>query len=101
MATSTAEPRSLPATQGDGHKHKKNALSDGQGRLAWILLAPTLIVILVVAGIPVAMSIREAFFQTNSGVDPTTGMIQGGETFVGLENFTNIFAGGNPVVGSS
>ena len=100
MATSTAEPRSLPATQGDGHKHKKNALSDGQGRLAWILLAPTLIVILVVAGIPVAMSIREAFFQTNSGVDPTTGMIQGGETFVGLENFTNIFAGGNPVVGS-
>ena len=45
MATATAEPRSLPATEGDGHKHKKNALSDGQGRLAWILLAPTLIVI--------------------------------------------------------
>jgi hypothetical protein len=50
MATATAEPRSVPATEGDGHKHKKNALSDGQGRLAWILLAPTLIVILVVAG---------------------------------------------------
>ena len=49
MATATAEPRSVPATEGDGHKHKKNALSDGQGRLAWILLAPTLIVIAVVA----------------------------------------------------
>ena len=100
MATATAEPRSLPATEGDGHKHKKNALSDGQGRLAWILLAPTLIVIVVVAGIPVAMSVREAFFQSNTGVDPNTGLIAGGETFVGLQNFTNIFAGQNPVVGS-
>ncbi len=100
MATATAEPRSLPATEGDGHKHKKNALSDGQGRLAWILLAPTLIVIAVVAGIPVVMSIREAFFQTNTGVDPTTGLIAGGETFVGLQNFTNIFAGQNPVPGN-
>jgi ABC-type sugar transport system permease subunit len=100
MATATAEPRSVPATTGDGHKHKKNALSDGQGRLAWILLAPTLIIIFVVAGIPVVMSIREAFYQTNSGVDPTTGMVQGGEQFVGLKNFTDIFAGQNPVVGS-
>ena len=74
--------------QGDGHKHKKNALSDGQGRLAWMLLAPTLLVIIVVAGIPVIMSIRESFFQTNTGVDPTTGLIAGGEKFVGLQNFT-------------
>ena len=100
MATATAEPRSLPATTGDGHKHKKNALSDGQGRLAWILLAPTLLIILVVAGIPVAMSIREAFFQGNTGVDPNTGMIAGGETFVGLQNFTDVFSGANPVTAS-
>jgi len=100
MATATAEPRSAPATEGDGHKHKKNALSDGQGRLAWILLAPTLVVIFVVAGIPVAMSIRESFYQANSGVDPTTGMIAAGDKFVGLQNFTNIFKGENPVVGS-
>jgi ABC-type sugar transport system permease subunit len=100
MATATAEPRSVPTTEGDGHKHKKNALSDGQGRLAWILLAPTLLVIIVVAGIPVALSIREAFFQTNTGVDPNTGMIAGGEIFVGLQNFTDIFTGQNPVVGN-
>jgi multiple sugar transport system permease protein len=100
MATATAEPRSLPATEGDGHKHKKNALSDGQGRLAWLLLAPTLLVILVVAGIPVAMSIRESFYQTNSGVDPTTGLIAAGDKFVGLQNFTDIFKGQNPVTGS-
>jgi ABC-type sugar transport system permease subunit len=100
MATATAEPRSVPTTEGDGHKHKKNALSDGQGRLAWILLAPTLLVIIVVAGIPVALSIREAFFQTNTGVDPNTGMIAGGEIFVGLQNFTDIFTGQNPVAGN-
>jgi ABC-type sugar transport system permease subunit len=100
MATATAEKQGLPGTTGDGHKRKKNALSDGQGRLAWILLAPTLLVIIVVAGIPVAMSIRESFFQTNSGVDPTTGKIAAGETFVGLLNFTNIFAGENQVIGS-
>jgi ABC-type sugar transport system permease subunit len=99
MATATAEPRSVPAT-GDGHKHKKNALSDGQGRLAWILLAPTLIVIAVVAGIPVIMSIRESFFQTNTGVDPNTGLIAGGETFVGLQNFTNIFTSQDLVLGN-
>jgi ABC-type sugar transport system permease subunit len=100
MATATAEPRSVPATQGDGHKHKKNALSDGQGRLAWILLAPTLIVILVVAGIPVIMSLRESLFLTNTGVDPNTGLIAGGEKFVGLGNYTNIFKGGDIVQGS-
>ncbi len=100
MATATAEARNVPAVTADGHKHKKNALSDGQGRLAWMLLAPTLLVIIAVAGIPVLMSIRESFFQTNAGVDPNTGLIQGGETFVGLKNFTDIFRGANPVEGT-
>jgi len=100
MATATAEPRSVSATEGDGHKHKKNALSDGQGRLAWILLAPTLIIIAVVAGIPVILSIWESLHLTNSGVDPTTGLVAGGDKFVGLQNFTDIFAGANPVTGS-
>ena len=100
MATATAEPRSATAVQGDGHKHKKNALSDGQGRLAYILLAPTLLIILVVAGIPVIMSIRESFYQLNNGVDPVTGLVAGGEKFVGLGNFTAIFKGTDQVTGS-
>jgi ABC-type sugar transport system permease subunit len=99
MATATAEAPVRPPSS-DGRKRKKNALSDGQGRLAWILLAPTLLVIIVVAGIPVLMSIRESFFQTNSGVDPTTGLVAGGERFSGLENFTAIFSGQDTVSGS-
>src|SRR4051794_21480099 len=99
MATATAQAVARSAT-GDGHKHKKNALSDGQGRLAWMLLAPTLIVIIVVAGIPVLMSVREAFYRTNSGVDPNTGLIAGGEAFTGLKNFAAVFTGQDAVSGS-
>src|SRR3954454_9590987 len=99
MATATAVKSSRSGSP-DGHKHKKNALSDGQGRLAWMLLAPTLLVITVVAGIPVLLSFREAFFQTNSGVDPNTGLVAGGDVFVGLQNFTNIFTGQDTVTGS-
>ena len=100
MATATVENRPGSGVAGDGHKHKKNALSDGQGRLAWILLAPTLLIIIVVAGIPVLLSIRESLFQANSGVDPNTGLIAQGESFVGLQNFTDIFAGQNTVIGT-
>ena len=100
MANTATAVKKSPEVQGDGHKHKKNALSDGQGRLAMILLAPSLLVILVVAGIPVIMSIRESFFRVNDQPDPTTGIITQGEQFVGLQNFTDVFAGGNPVIGN-
>jgi ABC-type sugar transport system permease subunit len=100
MATTTAPARSASAGAGDGRKHKKNALSDGQSRLAWMLLAPTLLVIVVVAGIPVLVAIRESFFTANSGVDPNTGLIARGDQFVGLRNFTNIFAGQDLVTAS-
>lgn len=99
MATATAV-RNNPAPVSSGGKRKKNALSDGQGRLAWMLLTPTLLVIVLVAGIPVLLSIRESFFQTNTGVDPTTGLVAGGDTFTGLKNFTNIFNAQDPVRGS-
>jgi ABC-type sugar transport system permease subunit len=100
MATATVEKQPRSGVPDDGHKHKKNALSDGQGRLAWLLMAPTLLVIIVVAGIPVLLSIRESFFSANSGVDPNTGLIAQGETFVGLQNYTDVFGGQNTVIGS-
>ena len=86
-----------PATGPETKKPKKNALSDGQGRLAGILLSPTMLVIVVTVGFPIALSIREALFNKATTVDPTTGMIPQGESFVGLENFTNIFASLNVV----
>jgi len=100
MATTTAVGKTPVAVPDDGHKHKKNALSDGQGRLAWLLLAPTLLIILVMAGIPVGMSIRESFFANTSKPDPNTGLIKQGESFVGFQNFSQIFKGQNQVQGS-
>ena len=100
MATATAVSKSSVAAGNDGHKHKKNPFSDGQGRLAWMLLAPTMVVIFVMAGIPVVMSIRQSLFADNSGVDPTTGLVAQGESFVGLKNYLAIFTSGDAVTGS-
>ncbi len=99
MATATAISKSSVATGGTGQK-KKNAFSDGQGRLAWMLLAPTLLVIFVMAGIPVIMSIRQSLFADNNGVDPTTGLVAQGESFVGFQNYAAIFNGSDTVNGS-
>jgi len=100
MATATAVGKTSVATPDDGHKHKKNALSDGQGRLAWILLSPTLLIIFVLAGIPVIMSVRESFYANVNTPDPTTGLVKQGESFVGWDNFAAIFKGQNQVEGS-
>jgi multiple sugar transport system permease protein len=94
MAVTTAERTAPPAT-----KRKKNAFSDGQGALAAMLLAPTLLVMFLVTGIPIVMSITESFFRANGGVDPNTGLVNTGTAFVGIQNFTDIFAHPTLVVG--
>ena len=94
MAVTTAERTAPPAT-----KRKKNAFSDGQGTLAAMLLAPTLLVMFLVTGIPIVMSVIESFFRANGGVDPNTGLVHTGTAFVGLQNFTDIFAHPTLVVG--
>lgn len=80
-------------------KRKKNPLSDGQDALASLLVSPTLLVIAVVVGFPILFSLRESLFRGASGVDPNTGMVRAGETFVGLQNFTDIFTNPQTVVG--
>ncbi len=95
MAVTTAEHNTAPATT----KRKKNAFSDGQGALAAMLLAPTLLVMFLVTGIPIVMSITESFFRANGGVDPNTGLVNTGTSFVGFRNFTDIFAHPTLVVG--
>ncbi len=78
---------------------KKNLLSDGQNLLGALLVSPTLLVIAVVVGFPILFSVRESFFRSNSGeVDPNTGMVLSGETFVGLQNFTDVFTNPQTIV---
>ncbi len=86
MAVTTAERAATPT------KRRKNAFSDGQGTLAAILLSPTLLVMFIVTGIPIVMSVTESFFRKNDGIDPVTGAVKSGTDFVGIQNFTDIFA---------
>lgn len=74
-------------------KRKKNALSDGQGALAAMLISPTMLVIGLVVGIPILMSIYQSFFLKSTLPDPKTGIISKNEHFVGLDNFTNALTG--------
>lgn len=87
-AATTIAGNTPPVTE----KRKKNLLSDGQGTLAGFLISPTMLVILFVVGIPILLSLRESVFRKFTTPDPTTGMIPEGESFVGLQNFTDIFA---------
>jgi multiple sugar transport system permease protein len=65
----------------------------GVGRLAVLLLSPTFIVLGLVVGYPLLDSLRLSFYQRNEGIDPNTGLIQQGNTFVGLKNFADLFTG--------
>lgn len=65
---------------------------EGTGRLAALLLSPTLIVLALVIVYPIFSALRESLY-TEGGVDPATGFIEEGSRFVGLQNYTDIFSG--------
>lgn len=63
-----------------------------QGRLAGILLSPTMGVLLIVIGYPILAAIYQSMFVQGQGVD-ADGFVQEGEQFVGLANYAAIFTG--------
>ncbi|WP_156755290.1 carbohydrate ABC transporter permease [Actinokineospora pegani] len=65
----------------------------GAGRLAAALVTPTMLVLALVVAYPVLAAFRLAFYQKKDGIDPETGLLEQGETFVGLENFTDMLVG--------
>jgi multiple sugar transport system permease protein len=64
---------------------------EGQGRLAAIMLSPTMLVLLLVIGLPILAGIRQSFY-TSGGID-ASGFAVEGDQFVGLDNYTAIFSG--------
>ncbi|WP_238165968.1 carbohydrate ABC transporter permease [Kribbella caucasensis] len=65
---------------------------EGTGKLAAILLSPTMLVLGLVVLFPIISALRESLYQPG-GVDPETGFVTEGDTFVGLDNYTAIFTG--------
>ncbi|EPH15327.1 hypothetical protein HMPREF1484_00960 [Dermabacter sp. HFH0086] len=69
----------------------RSDISKGEGRLAYLLLLPTLVLLAVVVGFPLVLSVWQSFFVANGGIDPETGFIQQGDTFVGFKNYMDAF----------
>lgn len=87
VAEKTKGPPEQPSgTSGDRRKQ-------GVGRLAVLLVSPTFLVLALVVGYPVLAAFRLSFYRANEEPDPETGLIQEGETFVGLDNFVDMFVG--------
>ncbi|MGV9246611.1 carbohydrate ABC transporter permease [Streptomyces sp. NPDC003710] len=64
--------------------------SAGSGRMAALLVSPTLLVLTVVVLYPTIMALRESLYGAK-GLDPKTGFIRTTEPFVGLRNYADIF----------
>ncbi|MEV6053524.1 sugar ABC transporter permease [Streptomyces sp. NPDC052107] len=60
------------------------------GRMAALLVSPTLLVLTIVVLYPTVMALRESLYGPK-GLDPRTGFISGTEPFVGLKNYADIF----------
>jgi multiple sugar transport system permease protein len=66
--------------------------SAGVGRLAALLVSPSLLVLGLVIGYPIVSALRLSFLKSTEGIDPNTGLITRTNAF-SLENYTNIFKG--------
>ena len=62
-----------------------------EGGFAYLLLAPTLLLLALVVGFPLVLSVWQAFHRSGDGIDPDTGLIIAGDPFVGLQNFAEAF----------
>jgi multiple sugar transport system permease protein len=62
------------------------------GRLAALLLSPTILILALVIGYPIVSALRISFVKTTEGIDPSTGLITRTTAF-SLENYTSIFKG--------
>src|SRR6185437_11557161 len=65
---------------------KRNKIKTGEGRLALLLVAPTVILLALVVGYPVVKGIYQSF-QSEPGLDPATGFFSTTTHWVGLANY--------------
>jgi multiple sugar transport system permease protein len=76
-----------PPESGKARRH-----DEGTGKLAALLLSPTLLVLGLVVAFPIVSALRTSLYKPG-GVDPETGFVNEGDVYVGLGNYTAIFTG--------
>lgn len=93
MSTSTpARPRtSVPGDKPPGSR-KPGGRTSGEGRMAAMLLSPTLLVLALVIAYPLISALHQSLFRESSGLDEN-GFVAQDETFVGLGNYADLFVG--------
>jgi multiple sugar transport system permease protein len=82
-----------PAVEPDRAARTRRGRTAGIGRLAALLVSPTMLVLGLVVAYPIIAAVRLAFYQRNDGIDQETGLLETGERFVGLDNFADMFRG--------
>lgn len=71
---------------------RTTSFNEGTGKLAAILLSPTLLVLALVVVYPIISALRESLYTSGTELDES-GFVKEGATFVGLDNYTAIFSG--------
>lgn len=89
--TATAPVAERPAKEPKQPKRPQR-FNEGTGRLAALLLSPTLLVLGLVVLFPIISALRESLFTSGTKLDEN-GFIVKGSTFVGLDNYLDIFKG--------
>src|SRR5699024_2461772 len=86
MTTAVARPT---ATGG----RRSTKVGGDHGRMAYLLLLPTLILLALVVGFPLVLSAWQSLMQSGQGIDPATRLVIKGDTFVGLDNYVDAVTG--------
>ncbi|GAB2569710.1 carbohydrate ABC transporter permease [Kribbella endophytica] len=81
----------LPA-EPKGKVKRQTTFDEGTGKLAALLLSPTLLVLALVVVYPIISALRESLYTSGQKVD-ADGFVIEGSSFVGLDNYTAIFSG--------
>ncbi|GAB2452827.1 multiple sugar transport system permease protein [Conyzicola lurida] len=90
MTSSTTAP---PAAKPQPPRRRKEDRAPREGGMAALLLSPTFIVLVLVIMYPLLSALYQSLFSAESGLD-ANGFVVEGESFVGIGNYLEIFAGG-------
>jgi multiple sugar transport system permease protein len=68
------------------NRKRRSAANQGQARLAFFLIAPTIILLAIVVGYPIVKAIFQSFL-TDPGLDKASGIFNSGNAWNGLTNY--------------
>jgi ABC-type sugar transport system permease subunit len=87
------------AKPGKGWRRKrKSEIHQGEGRLAFMLIAPTLLLLALIVGYPILKAVYSSFL-TDPGLDKATGLFNQGGSWNGLANYKHWLLQQCPVAG--